>query len=367
LLRGVCDDKTLKEWLWDYVWMIEPKMTPDDAFVGALLGCAEMIGNGVTAFFDQYFFADKIAEAVCQSGMKAILCPSIFEGNPESGTIEASFKQALAVHKRWNGYGKRILVGLGPHAPYTIDPDSVFVDIVAKANELGTYIHTHLSETAQEVEDAKKKWGKSPIAKMDENGLLSERTLAAHCIHVNDSDIDCLTNAGVHVLHCPQSNMKIGAGIAPIPRFLERGASVCLGTDGQASNNNLSVLEEVTLTALVHKGLHCDPMMVSAAAALRMATVNPARVFPPGFFGGMQEKEKADFVVWNFDRLNTTPLLNPLSNLVYSSSDSNVALAICNGEILYEEGRFPTIGIRELLEKAEKASRGMIERSEVIL
>ncbi|MFQ5977958.1 MAG: amidohydrolase [Candidatus Heimdallarchaeota archaeon] len=369
LLRGLCDDKSLHEWLFNHIWKVEPQMTSQDAKIGALLGCAELIASGSVGFIDQYFYAGEIAEAVFETGIKGYLFPSIFgketmQYNPETDTVEESFERAKEVYAEWNMKENRIFVGFGPHAPFTVTEEWLNA-IAATAASLGTKIHIHLNETQREVKEAKEQWGMTPIEKVKDIGIL-EHCLAAHCLHVTGKEIVILRDGEIPVLHCPQSNLKVAAGIAPIPKYLAAGAGdlICLGTDGQASNNNLDILEEVMLTAVLHKGLHHDPTSITAAEALQMATRNPAQVFPNGSFcRGIEPGEKADLVVFDFNKTHLTPVLDPLSNLVYSAHGSDVQMTMSNGKILYENGQFLTLDIDEIMEKASTATGDMCRRA----
>ncbi|MFX0116196.1 MAG: amidohydrolase [Candidatus Hodarchaeota archaeon] len=369
LLRGLCDDKSLHEWLFDYIWQVEPQMTSQDAKIGAQLGCAELIASGSAGFIDQYFYASEIAEAVFETGMKAYLFPSIFgedtvQYNPESATIEESFERAKKVYAEWHAKENRIFVGFGPHAPYTVSEEWLG-QIASTAASLKTKIHTHLNETQREVKEAKEQWGMTPIEKVANMEIL-EHCLAAHCIHVTEKEIALLSDTKVPVLHCPQSNLKVAAGVAPIPKYLAAGAGnlICLGTDGSASNNNLDILEEVMLTAVIHKGLHNDPTSVTAAEALQMATRNPAQIFPnDSFCRGIEPGERADLVIFNLSKSHLTPTLDPLSNLVYSAHSSDVQLTMSNGKILYENGQFWTLDIENILKRAAGAAEEMCRRA----
>jgi 5-methylthioadenosine/S-adenosylhomocysteine deaminase len=371
LLRGLCDDQSLDVWLWEKVWKVEPEMTPEDAYIGAKLGIAEMIANGVIGFNDQYFFSGEISRAVTDTGVKAYLAPTmglpegVFERNPETRSIEGGFQKAKDVHDIWHGKDNRLFIGFGPHAPYTVDKEWL-LEINEAAKERNVKIHIHLSETKSEVETSKKEWGVSPIERMVELDIL-ERTMAAHCIYIDDRDRELLAKNKTLVLSCPQSNLKIAAGVCNIPELLKRGVSVCLGTDGQASNNNLDVLEEVTLTALIHKGLHNDPTLIDASTALKTVTVNSSNIFPEGVYSGViKTGSPADLIIADLSRVNTVPIINPLSNFVYASNGSNIVLTACNGKILYENGLFTTLSIEELKIKAQKITERMIQASGIL-
>ena len=360
LIRGICDDADLHEWLYDHVWKVEPKMKPNDAIIGAQLGAAEMIASGTIGFVDQYFYSDQIAQVVQDVGMKALLCPSIFEGNPETNDIESSYRKNVEVLEKWHKKDNRIFIGLGPHAPYTVS-DEYYLKIYDKAKEHNTKIHTHLNETQREVKESHQQFGLSPIEKMDKLGVL-DHIIAAHCVHVSDNDKLLLKSNNVSVLHCIQSNLKVAAGVADIPDFLKRNINVCLGTDGNASNNNLEMLEEVRLTALIHKGLHYNPKLIRTETALKMATENSAKLFPEGIFSGkIRVSDNADILVVDLNKLHTTPVINPLSNWIYSGNNQNVALTISNGKILYDEGKFTTLNIDEIMDQAQQSTNRMMD------
>ncbi len=376
LVRGLCDDLTLYEWLFDNIWKVEPRMTAEDCYWGTLLGCAEMISGGTIGFIDQYFYADKIASAVDKAGLKAFLLPSIFEPTPESksnaiagsffsGTMKDAYNDALEVYKKWHGKDNRIFIGLGPHAPFTVDKDWL-LRIVEKAKEFDTGIHIHLNETQREVDEALQNWGCSPIEYCNKHGFLDVLTLAAHCVHVTDKDMQILKEKEVSVLHCPQSNLKLASGIAPVEKMDELGINVCVGTDGQASNNNLDMLEELSFCAMVHKMDAKDPTVIDAATALRFGSANPAKVFPNNAAAGViKEGLLADFVVYDMWRPNGVPMIHPLSNLIYSISSRDVILTVCNGRILYQDGKYKTLNIEEILTSCQKITDRMVEEGYV--
>jgi 5-methylthioadenosine/S-adenosylhomocysteine deaminase len=359
LIRGICDDADLHEWLYEHVWKVEPQMTPNDARIGAQLAAAEMLASGTIGFVDQYFYADQIAKVVEETGMKALLCPSIFEGTPESTEIEKSYQKNIEVLNKWHGRDNRIFIGLGPHAPYSVS-DEYFVRIYEQAKKFDTKIHTHLNETVREVKDSIDKYGLSPIEKMDKIGVL-DRIIAAHCIHLSENDKFLLSNNQVSILHCIQSNLKIAAGVGEIPNLNKRGINICLGTDGNASNNNLEMLEEVRLTAMIHKGVTLDPKVIDTRTALNMATENPSKLFPEGVISGkIQEGLNADILLVDLNKVHTTPIINPLSNWIYSGNNQNVAMTISKGKILYDEGVFTTINIEKVMEQAQESTERMM-------
>lgn len=362
LIRGIVDDVDFHEWLYDHVWKVEPKMKAGDAKIGALLGIAEMVASGTIGFIDQYFYSDEIAEAVFETGIKAFLFPSIFDGNPETGNINDAFKRNIVILQKWHKKDNRILVGFGPHAPYSLTTEE-YEMIYESAEKHNTLIHTHLNETKREVKESIDKHGLSPIELMDKIGVL-DRIIAAHCTNVSENDMQLLLSHKTSVLHCIQSNLKIAVGIGPIPEMVKRGINVCLGTDGSASNNNLDMLEELRLTALIHKGVHYDPRLMDKNTVIQMGTKNASKVFGQNVYSGeLGVGNNADLVVIDLDHVNTTPVIDPISNWIYASDARNVKLTMSNGNIVYDNGNFPTMDISSIVENAQKSIDRMIQES----
>lgn len=359
LVRGLCDDMPLKEWLYDNIWQVEPRMKAEDCYWGALLGCAEMVAGGTIGFCDQYFYANEIAKAVAQAGLKAFLFPSIFEPTPECKTMGDAFQAAIQTYDLWNGKDNRIFVGFGPHAPYSVDAEWL-LKITQAARDRHTGVHIHLSETRQEVSDAQKKWGKTPIEYCDQLQILDDRTIAAHCIHLTDNDFQILKDRKISVAHCPESNLKLASGIAPVTKMGALGVNVCIGTDGQASNNNLDMLEEMRTAAFIHKVTTGDPTALPAPAVLRMGTANPARIFGKHASGKIEKGVPADIAVFDLGRPQSVPSINPLSNLIYAASSHDCVMTVCNGHILWDNGKFKTLDVEEIMSRAQKISERLI-------
>lgn len=366
LLRGLVDDKDLHTWL-KHIWTYEPNMSASDAYWGSMLGIAEMLASGTVAFNDQYFYSNQIARAVDSSGIKAFLSPSIFyDGNPEANSMEEAFQHAQDTFKNWNGKNNRLWIGFGPHAPYTVGQEW-FTCIADEARKLGTILHTHFNETEREVQEALKKWGKRPVERMEEIGTLDTIQSAAHCIHLSDHEIELLRKYNISVLHCPKSNMKIGAGLADVPKLLKSNINVCLGTDGQANNNKLDMIEEMAFEVLIHKGFRKDPTLLPSHEVIRMATVRASQLFPKGVYSGtLTEETPADLTVINLDSIQTTPIINPISHLTYAIGRENVEMTVVDGAILYLDGEFPTLDKSEIKEKARKAIANILEKKESV-
>ena len=365
LIRGICDDEDLHTWLYDHVWKVEPSMNCGQAKTGALLGIAEMMKSGTVAFIDQFFFSDQIAEAVSETGVKAFLAPSIFDGNPETKTIEKAFEQNKRVFHKWNSHDNRIFIGFGPHAPYSV-PKTTFKEIIEETKLKGTKIHTHVSETQREVNESKTKLNTSPVEYLNALGGL-QNVIAAHCVYTDEKDRKLLSQNKTTIVTNPQSNLKLGSGIAPIPDYLSK-INVILGTDGSASNNNLDIMEEVRLLSLIHKGLNKNPKILKIREIIPLFTSNASKIFPNNSYTGiLAENNPADLVIYNLDSINNTPVINPISNWFFSSNISDIVLTMANGRILYQKTNgqdfFPTLDIDSVKKQAQQAIESMMTLS----
>ncbi|MHA2305268.1 MAG: amidohydrolase [Candidatus Hodarchaeales archaeon] len=363
LLRGVCDDKPLQSWLND-IWAIERHMSAEDAYWGSLLGMAEMISCGTIGFNDQYFYSSEIAKAADKTGIKANLAPSIFyDGNPEASSMEEAFVNAKNTITKWQGKKDRIWVGLGPHAPYTVGFDW-FSKLAEESRKLDIPLHTHLNETEFEVQNSLKERGLRPIEWLEKIGILDRIGSAAHCIYLSEAEIDLLRKYNITVLHCPKSNLKIGAGIANIPKLLESNVNVCLGTDGQASNNKLDMFEEIAMEVLLHKGINKNPLLIPSHQAIKMATVNASKLFPKEIYSGtLEENTRADIAIIDMDVITTTPVINPVSHLTYVVGRENVVMTIVDGVILYYNNEIMALNIKEIKEKSQNITEKLLEKA----
>jgi 5-methylthioadenosine/S-adenosylhomocysteine deaminase len=355
LFRSYADDMLLMDWLQNKIWPAEANLTAEDVYWGTQLAIAEMIKSGTTTFADMYFFMPEVAQAVSDTGIRAVLsrgmagvAPTAQQALSES---EAFFQQ---YHRSADG---RITVMLGPHAPYTCPPEYLR-KVVELAQKLGAEIHIHLAETAGEVEECKAKYGQTPIALMNELGVLDCGVLAAHCVHLSEEDIRIMKSKNVRVAHNPGSNMKLASGIAPLPEMLQAGLTVGLGTDGAASNNNLDMLEEIRLTALLHKVKTYDPLAIPAKTAIALATEMGAQaVGLAAITGKIAKGYKADIAIFDMNGLHWYPRHDRLSLLTYSAVSSDVDTVLIDGKIVLEGKRLTTIDEERL--KQEVASRAL--------
>lgn len=358
LLRGYADDLPLMEWLQTKIWPMEDRLTDEDNYWGTLLANVEMIKSGTTAFADMYFHMDQAARAVEKSGLRGILSRGMVGVGPEA---ELAFTQSRELFAQWNGAANgRITFMLGPHAPYTCPPDYL-KRVVALADELGTGIHIHLSETRGEFEDIKKQYGKTPVGLMDEIGLFEHRVLAAHCVHLNADDIEILSAKHVGVAHNPESNMKLASGIAPVPEMLAAGIAVAIGTDGASSNNNLDMLQEMRSCALLHKVNTFNPTVIPAGQALEMATINGARALGlEKQTGKLEAGMKADIILLSLSEAHMTPRYDILANIVYAAQASDVQTVIVDGNIIMEDRVVKTLDEQEVLEHCRAIAERLV-------
>ncbi len=342
LFRSMADDMPLQQWLEERIFPLEEQLDDDMCYWGSLLSAAEMIRCGVTACNDMYFHSDAIASAIADSGMRALIAPCIV-----SPLTDERRQRQIDMEKKWHGANRdRIRIAVSAHAEYTCDDDTL-IACGQMAKVSGLPFHIHVSETFQEHEACKERHSeKTPVQLLDSLGLL-ENALLAHCVHVELDDIARIAARNAVVIHNPQSNLKLGSGIAPLPVMLSHGCHIALGTDGAASNNNLDILEEMRLAATLHKGTTNNASVVSAAQALRMATETGAQAL--GWDAGRLEAGRlADIVMIDSSEPNMLPGNDPAKDVVYSASSKDVLLTMVNGELLYERGHFHTIDMDEL-------------------
>ncbi|MBX6395466.1 MAG: amidohydrolase [Alicyclobacillaceae bacterium] len=357
LLRGYADDLPLMDWLQHRIWPVENRLTGEDIYWGSLLAILEMIESGTTTFTDMYFHMDRVAEAAAVSGIRAVLSRGIIGVGPDEG--RQAIEESRSFVRRWHRAEEgRIVTMLGPHAPYTCPP-KVLSRVAEVSAELDVAIQIHIAETQAEVDQISAQYGKSPVAVCAEAGLFERPTLAAHCVHLSDEDVDLMKRFDVRVSHNPGSNLKLGSGIAPLPRLLERGIIVGLGTDGAASNNNLDLLEEIRLAAMIHKGVLRDPVVVDADTALALGTREGARaLFLPQGLGTLSAGAPADLILLDAGEPHVLPLYNPVSQVVYAAQSRDVTDVMCAGRWLLRNRVHQTLDKEKILYKVRQiASR----------
>lgn len=345
LFRGIADDMDLQEWLTRFIFPAEAKNVNEQFVrVGTRLGLAEMIRGGTTTYCDMYYFEDAIAEETKKAGVRGVLGETVIDfPAPDNKTFEAGLAYTEKFIKRWKE-DPLIIPAVAPHAPYTVSADHL---IAARdlSNRLEVPLVIHLAEANTETEFIQRNHkGLRPIEFVETIGFLTNRTIAAHVIQANTSELAILKRRGVGIAHNPQSNMKLAAGVAPVPEMLKLGLSVGLGTDGAASNNDLNLWEEMDTAAKLHKVFSGDPKVVSAEEAFAMATIGGARALHIGDLTGSIETNKAaDIVIVDFDGLHQTPMYNLYSHLVYATKSSDVASVMINGRWVMLNRRLLTL------------------------
>ena len=346
LLRNYADGYNLQTWLNDYIFPVEDRMSDDDAYWGSLLAQAEMIASGTTLFHDMYMFMPQVAKATEASGLKALLGRgATYFGNPlfaeHQGTIES-----ISLFKEFNNAADgRIKVNMAPHAVYTTN-DKFLMHMKELAEEFGTSLHIHLSETVKENDDAAAQYGKSPTKYLYDLGVFDVKVIAAHCVHLSDEDIAILKNAGATAVHNPSSNLKLGSGIAPMKRLMDAGVDIAIGTDGASSNNNLNMLEELHLASLLTNGADMNPEAVSAADALKWATNSAALGFEDS--GEIAEGKKADIAIIDVNKPHMQPIHNLRLAVCYSAGGTDVSYVFADGKMLLDKGQLTTIDIEKV-------------------
>lgn len=357
LLRGAADDMPLMDWLKNKIWPAEENLDEDAVYWGTMLGIAELISGGVTCFSDMYNFTETIARTANGAGIRALIATAIIDID---GGGDRRLKTAEQLFDIVKGY-KRVTAAIGPHAEYTVSP-AMFKKVRDTALKLDSRIHVHISETAGEHKECISRHGMTPIALIDSLGLTDAPVMAAHCVWVEDADMDIMAEKGVSVMSCPGSNLKLGSGIARTAKMLETGVNVSCATDGAASNNNLSMMEEMTLFALLQKGVNLDAALIPAKTAFRAATINGAKALGiDNITGSLEAGKQADLVVIDTTGLRYCPKTNLLNHLVYSGGDSDVVLTMVGGDILYENGSITFADAEEIKSNAQQYSEKILK------
>lgn len=360
LLRNFADDLPLHDWLTKKIWPAEANLKAEDVYWGSLLSMVEMIQGGTTTFCDMYFFMEEVGKGLEESGIRGVLTRGLIE---EQGKNKIKLEETRELYKNWHGKGNgRIKVMVAPHAPYTCSPEFL-QETFNLAKDLNTGIHIHLSETKKEVEDSFKIYGKSPIKHVYDLGIFNLPTVAAHCVHLDDDDIEIIKEKGVFPVNNPGSNLKLASGFARVDEMLKQGIPVSLGTDGSSSNNNLNMFEEINLAALINKAVNNDAISVPALSALEMATINGAKALQwDREIGSIEAGKKADIILIDTDKPHHYPHHNIISSLAYSTQASDVDTVIVNGKIIMENREINTLDVEKIMFMAEKHAQELINR-----
>ncbi|HJT66840.1 MAG TPA: amidohydrolase [Pyrinomonadaceae bacterium] len=363
LFRGLADDLDLQEWLTKYIFPAEAKnVTEEFVRAGARLGLAEMIRGGTTTFCDMYYFEDAIADETAKAGVRGVLGETVIDFPVADNK---TYSEGLAYVERFVAHWKGndlIVPAIAPHAPYTVSEEHLKA-ARAFSDRTGVPIIIHIAETKREVDDMVKAKGASPVAYLDRIGFLNDRVIAAHVVWPQGSDISILQRRGVGVVHNPQSNMKLAAGVAPVPRMMKEGVLLGLGTDGAASNNDLNMWEEMDTVAKLHKVFTGDPKVISAQQAFEFATIRGAQALHlEKEIGSLEVGKRADVLIIARDTLNQIPVYNIYSDLVYATKAADVETVIINGRLVMRDRRLLTLD-ETAVKNAARAYRDKIMRS----
>lgn len=356
LLRGVGSDLPLQTWLFDNIFPVEARLTPEMMRVGTELALLEMISTGTASFTDMYFYPDDMAEAIVRSGMKANISQHVqsFDAGDKYKTSQ-QVQVMEHLYKTYHGAAEdRIRVDACLHAEYTNFSEDVVRGVAAFSREHGLYNHVHLSETASEHADCKTRHGMTPAEWFADIGMLDRPCTAAHCVWIEPTDMEIFRRYGVSVTHNPTSNMKLGSGFAPVPALLDAGINVTLGTDGTASNNNLNLFEEMHLAAIIHNGYHNDAALMPAKKLVEMATVNGAKAQGRMDTGVLEAGKKADIIALDLEKPHLMPDLDTTALLTYSAQGSDVVMTMVDGQILYENGEFLTLDKERIFSETQE-------------
>ena len=361
LLRGYGGGLNLNDWLTTKIFPFEAHLTGKDVYYGMLLGIAEMLKFGIVSTTDMYMQGERILEAVLETGVKTNLGVGLvcFDRTKKLKELR-DYINSKYLYENYHGHGNgRVKVDMSIHGEYTSFPEIVreFCDF---SRSLGTNMHVHISETEKEQMECRQRHGKTPVQYFNDLGMFDSPTTAAHCVWLEGEDFDILAEKGVTVASCPTSNLKLASGICDVKRLLEKGVKVAVATDGVSSNNNLNMIEEMKIFALLQKVKHMDPTLISPEQALFGITRAGALSQGRGDCGLVKVGNKADLVVLDMDGPHMKPVHSLLENLVYSANGADVEMTVCDGRILYRNGEYLTIDMEKTAFEAERSKNRIL-------
>ncbi len=359
LFRGLADDLPLKTWLEQFMFPAEKKfVSPDSVYWGTLLACAEMMMSGTTTFADGYFYMDQAVKAVHLSGMRAVISQGVLD-YPIPGVPDPARNISVAARfvDTWKGFSPLIHPAIFCHSPYTCSPETMRT-VKSLCREKEALFFIHAAETREEVSLVQSLYGKRPIRHLDDLEILDEKSVIIHAVHLDSGEIELLSRRRSGVVHCPESNMKLASGVAPVVEMLQKGVLVGLGTDGCASNNDLDLFKEMDTAAKLHKVHLLDPTVMPDRTVLQMATLNGAAVLGLGDrIGSLEVGKQADLIFLELTKPHLVPCYDPFSILVYSAQGSDVHSVMIAGRMVMEDRRILTFELPEVLERVTRLSR----------
>jgi 5-methylthioadenosine/S-adenosylhomocysteine deaminase len=362
LLRGYAENMKLQDWLFTKVFPFEDKLDSNAVYWGTLLTMAEGMRFGIVSHSDMYYFLDDMVRATDESGMKANISRAITEFGDGDPWETVRLKEMKDTYERLDGAADgRVKIDISIHAEYTNSLRAMQA-VADYCNQVGAINHIHISETQSEHEECKVKYGKTPVKLMNDIGAFDSKALAAHCVWVEDEDMDILKEKGVSVATNPMSNMKLASGIANVPEMLRRGINVAIGTDSVASNNSLNFFEEMKMFAIAPKIRFNDPTLITPKQTLYAATRAGALAQGREDAGLVKEGFKADLIMIDLEQPNMYPVHDLMNNLVYSASGTDIVMTMSDGKIVYENGEYKTLDIEKTMFEAQAATKNILSK-----
>ena len=362
LLRGYAENMKLQDWLFTKVFPFEDKLDSNAVYWGTLLTMAEGMRFGIVSHSDMYYFLDDMVRATDESGMKANISRAITEFGDGDPWETERLKEMKDTYERLDGAADgRVKIDISIHAEYTNSLRAMQA-VADYCNQVGAINHIHISETKSEHEECKVKYGKTPVKLMNDIGAFDSKALAAHCVWVEDEDMDILKEKGVSVATNPMSNMKLASGIANVPEMLRRGINVAIGTDSVASNNSLNFFEEMKMFAIAPKIRFNDPTLITPKQTLYAATRAGALAQGREDAGLVKEGFKADLIMIDLEQPNMYPVHDLMNNLVYSASGTDIVMTMSDGRIVYENGEYKTLDIEKTMFEAQAATKVILSK-----
>ena len=350
LFRGLADDLPLMEWLNSHIFPAEARLTSERVYKGAMLACAEMILSGTTCFCDMYLFENEVAKAASDCAMRAVVGEVLYDfPSPNYGAIENGFEYVTGMMDRWKN-NSMITVAVEPHSTYICAPE-LLQKAARLARENRAPLIIHVAETLSELAQIKERYDLTPVQFLANLGVLGPNLIACHSVHLTEEDMELYRSFDVKVVHCPESNMKLASGVAPVPDMLKQGICTGLGTDGCASNNDLDMFLEMDTAAKLHKVFSMDPEAIKAETALQMATINGARALGlDQVTGSLEVGKRADIIVVDTSTPHMVPMYNPYSHIVYSATGNDVSTTIIDGRVVMKDRKVLTMDVDAVME-----------------
>ncbi|MGO1470505.1 MAG: amidohydrolase [Tissierella sp.] len=361
ILRGYGDGLPLQKWLFEKMFPYEDRLTEEDCYWAGKLGAIELIKSGVVSFTDMYLNIENIITGIKESGLKGNISHGIsaFTEFKDYKEIKG-FKDTIRLYEKYKDIADdTIKIDVGLHAEYTSNGDLVR-EVAAYAKEKNLRVHTHVSETKKEHEECKMRHGMTPTAYFEKNGLLDQPLTAAHCVWIEGEDFDILKEKDVTVAHCISSNLKLGSGFAPIKEMMEKGIKVGFGTDGASSNNNLNMLEEMHLASMANKGINHNPQFMTNQEAFKMATLNGAMSQGRMDTGSIKEGNRADLIVFDFDKAHLQPVHDVLSSIMFSAQSQDICLNMIDGKVVYKDNELTSLDRERIIYEVKSINKRIL-------